>query len=55
MQLYSVARVEVCEQEDGWKQAAVRSEVGKTVAARYPEDAQECKRQMCARHGEASR
>lgn len=54
MQLYSVACVEVCEQEVGWKQAAVGSEVGKTVTARYPEDAQECKRQMCARHGEAS-
>jgi hypothetical protein len=38
MQLYSLARVEVCEQENGWKQeaakAALRSEVGKTVAAR---------------------
>jgi hypothetical protein len=38
MQLYSLARVEVCEQEDGWKQAkartTVRSEVGKTIAAR---------------------
>src|SRR5713226_452392 len=58
MQLYSLARVEVCEQEDGWKQAAAKaavcSEVGKTVAARYPEYAEERKRQMDARHGEAS-
>jgi hypothetical protein len=38
MQLYALACIEVCEQEDGWKQvealAAVCSEVGKTVAAR---------------------
>lgn len=38
MQLYALARVEVCEQEDCWKQAAakaaVRSEAGKTAAAR---------------------
>jgi hypothetical protein len=57
MPLYSLARVEVREQEDGWKQAAakaaVRSEVGQTVVARYPEYAQECKRQRSARHGEA--
>jgi hypothetical protein len=37
-QLYALARVEACEQEDGWKQeaakAAARSLVGKTVAAR---------------------
>jgi DNA mismatch repair protein MutH len=38
MRLYALARVEACEQEDGWKQAAAkaaaRSLVGKTVAAR---------------------
>ncbi len=38
MQLYALARVEACEQEDGWKQAAAkaaaRSLGGKTVAAR---------------------
>ena len=38
MQLYSLARVEVVEQEDTWKQAATsaaaRSTVGKTVATR---------------------
>ena len=38
MQLYALARVEACEQEDGWEQAiaqaAARSLVGKTVAAR---------------------
>ncbi len=38
MQLYALARVEICEQEDGWRQAAAkataRSLVGKTVAAR---------------------
>jgi hypothetical protein len=58
MPLYSLARVEVREQEDSWKQAAakatVRSEVGKTVAARYPEYAEECKRQRSTRHEEAS-
>ena len=38
MQFYALARVEACEQEDGWKQAearaAARSLVGKTVAVR---------------------
>ena len=55
---YSLARIEVREQEDGWKQAAakaaVRSKVGKTVVARYPEYAQECQRQRSARHEGAS-
>ena len=75
MQLYSLVRIEVCEQEEGCKQAkartTVRSEVGKTLAAREarrvirrrvsaqiaacdPEYGEECKRQMDARHGEAS-
>ena len=38
MQLYSLVRVEVCEQEEGWKQANARaterSKGGKTLAAR---------------------
>jgi hypothetical protein len=38
MQLYSLARVELVEQEDGWKTAqarsTVRSEAGKIIAAR---------------------
>lgn len=38
MHLYAAARVEACEQEDEWKQAAIkaaaRAEVGKAVAAR---------------------
>ncbi len=58
MPLYSLARIGVCEQEDSGKQAdtkaTVRSEVGKTVAARYPEYAEECKRQRSSRHEEAS-
>jgi hypothetical protein len=57
MPLYSLARVEVCEQKDSGKQAAakaaVRSEVGKTVVARYPEYGDECKRQRSTRHEEA--
>lgn len=58
MQLYPLARIGVCEQEDRGKQAdtkaTVRPEVGKTVAARYPEYAQVCKRQRSARHKGAS-
>jgi hypothetical protein len=32
----------------------IRRRVYAQIAARYPEYAQECKRQMSARHGEAS-
>ncbi len=58
MQLYSLASVEACEQEDGWKQAAAKSvmrcERGKMVTARYLECAKERTWRMYARHEEAS-